>query len=123
MSHIVSIQTQVRDPVAIVAACRRLGLATPEYQTVKLFSSTATGLAVQLSGWRYPVVCELSSGQIKFDNYNGQWGNPAELGQLLQMYAVERTKIEARKKGHTITEQALNDGSLKLTIHVAGGAP
>ena len=122
MSHIVSIQTQVRDPVAIVSACRRLGLATPEYQTVQLFSSTATGLAVQLSGWRYPVVCELSSGQIKFDNYNGQWGEQQELDRFLQMYAVERTKIEARKKGHTITEQSLNDGSLKLTIHVAGGA-
>ena len=27
MSHIVSIQTQIRDPAAIAAACQRLGLS------------------------------------------------------------------------------------------------
>jgi hypothetical protein len=32
------------------------------------------------------------------------------------MYAVEKTKLEARKKGHTVTEQALQDGSIKLQI-------
>jgi hypothetical protein len=35
---------------------------------------------------------------------------------------VERARIEARKKGHQITEQALADGSIKLTITVGGGA-
>jgi hypothetical protein len=37
------------------------------------------------------------------------------------MYAVERAKIEARKKGHHVTEQSLSDGSIKLTIRVGGG--
>ncbi len=53
MSHIVQIQTQVRDPVAIHAACRRLELPQPLHQTVKLFAAEVTGLAVQLPGWRY----------------------------------------------------------------------
>ena len=56
MSHIVQIQTQVRDPVAVHAACGRLGLAAPVEKAVTLFSSDATGLAVELSGWRYPVL-------------------------------------------------------------------
>ena len=56
MSHVVQIQTQVRDPQAIEAACERLGLGRPVAGTAKLFSSEATGLAVQLPGWRYPVV-------------------------------------------------------------------
>jgi hypothetical protein len=43
------------------------------------------------------------------------------LAEFLQAYAVERAKIEARKKGHTISEQTLADGSIKLTIQVAGG--
>mgnify|MGYP000116638266 CR=1 FL=1 len=34
----------------------------------------------------------------------------------------EKAKIEARKKGHTVSEQTLADGSIKLTIQVAGGA-
>ena len=122
MSHIVSIQTQVRDPAAITAACRRLGLAEPVQQTVRLFTTTETGLTIQLPGWRYPVVCDVASGSVKYDNYNGNWGEQKELDRFLQAYAVERAKIEARRRGHTITEQSLSDGSIKLTIQVAGGA-
>lgn len=50
------------------------------------------------------------------------WGKQQELDRFLQAYACERTRIEARKKGYTVTEQPLTDGSIKLTIHVAGGA-
>jgi hypothetical protein len=38
------------------------------------------------------------------------------------MYAVEKAKSEARRRGHQCTEQALADGSVKLTIRVVGGA-
>jgi hypothetical protein len=66
MSHIVQIQTQVRDPVAV--ACQRLNLASPQIETVKLFTTTETGLVVRLNGWRYPVVCDLASGSVKYNN-------------------------------------------------------
>jgi hypothetical protein len=122
MSHIVQIQTELRDPAAISAACRRLNLAQPVQGTVRLFSSQATGLSVQLPGWNYPVVCDTSTGQAKYDNYGGRWGKQAELDKFLQAYAVCKAQIEARKKGHSVTEQALADGSIKLTIQVAGGA-
>lgn len=122
MSHIVRIDTQIRDPVAVASACHRLQLPVPVHGTTKLYSDTATGLAVQLPGWRYPVVCDLANGQIKFDNFNGHWGAPPELDKFLQAYAVEKALIEARKHGHTVTEQPLTDGSIRLTIQVAGGA-
>ncbi len=122
MSHIVQIQTQVRDPVAVQAACRRLKLPQPVHQTVKLFAAEATGLAVQLPGWRYPVVCDLAQGQVQFDNYGGAWGDPAKLDQFLQAYATEKAQLEARKRGHTVTEQTLADGSIKLTIQIRGVA-
>ena len=54
MSHVVSIQTQLHDPAAVVAACRRLQLPAPVPGTAKLFSGAATGWIVQLPGWRYP---------------------------------------------------------------------
>jgi hypothetical protein len=122
VSHIVQIQTQVRDPLAIQAACRRLGLPEPVQRTVRLFSGKVTGLAVQLPEWRYPVVCDIANGQVKFDNYGGSWGDQAKLDQFLQAYAAEKAKIEARKRGHSVSEQALADGSIKLTIQVSGGA-
>ncbi|WP_254509500.1 DUF1257 domain-containing protein [Anatilimnocola floriformis] len=122
MSHIVQIQTQVRDATAVDAACSRLGLPPPVQRTAKLFSSTATGLTVQLPEWTYPVVFDVATGDVKFDNYNGRWGQQQELDRFLQAYACEKAKIEARKKGHTVSEQTLADGSIKLTIQVAGGA-
>ncbi len=122
MSHIVQIKTQVRDTEAVRAACRRLGLSRPIAGTSKLFSSNVTGLAVQLPGWKFPVVCQLDTGQVQFDNFNAHWGAPAELDKFLQAYATEKAKIEARKKGYTVSERQLQDGSIKLTIGVTGGA-
>ena len=122
MSHIVSIQTQIRDATAVMAACHRLGLPPPNERTVQLFSDSVTGLAVELPGWRYPVVCNLASGSLRFDNYRGAWGKQQELERFLQAYACEKAKIEARRQGHTVLEQPLSNGSIKLTIQVAGGA-
>ena len=120
MSHVVSIVTQVKDAAAVRAACQRPGLPPPTEGTHRLFTSQATGLGVQLSGWRYPVVCHTDTGQLEFDNFKGHWGETAKLDAFLQSYAVERAKAEARRKGHQVTEAQLADGSIKLTVNVGG---
>jgi hypothetical protein len=120
LSHIVEIKTEVRDEAAVKAACVRLQIPTPEHKTIRLFNATATGLCVQLPGWSYPVVANLATGQVSFDNFNGAWGEQSRLNQFLQAYAVEKSKIEARKKGHTCSETRLEDGSIKVTIRVGG---
>jgi len=122
MSHIVVVKTEIRDAAAVRASCQRLGLPQPVEGTHRLFTSSATGLAVQLPKWRYPAVCDLSSGQMHYDNFRGHWGDPAKLDQFLQAYAVERAKAEARRRGHQVTEAKLTDGSIKLTVLVNGGA-
>lgn len=121
MSHVVQIKTQVRDPVAVAAACGRLGLPQPVVEDVKLFSAQVRGLAVRLEGWRYPVVFDCLKGESQFDNYEGRWGKQERLDQFLQTYAVEKVKIEARRQGHSVTEQPLGDGQVKLTVQVGGG--
>jgi hypothetical protein len=122
MSHIVEIKTEVRDEAAVQAACTRLQLPTPESKTVRLFSATATGLCVQLPGWSYPVVANLQTGALQYDNYGGHWGEQSRLNQFLQAYAVEKAKIEARKKGHSVSETRLHDGSIRVTVRVGGAA-
>ena len=87
-----------------------------------LFSGTAQGLAVQLPGWTYPAVCNLKTGKIEFDNYGGRWGNQQELDRFLQAYAVEKAKIEARRKGYSVIEQALPNGSIRVSVQVGGAA-
>ncbi|MEW4565780.1 DUF1257 domain-containing protein [Bremerella sp. JC770] len=120
MSHIVSIQTEVRDPTAIRSACCRLRLPEPVFGKTKLFSQSATGWAVQLPNWRYPVVCDVATAKIAFDNFEGRWGDQRYLDRFLQGYAVEKAKLEAVKKGHSVIEQTLDDGSVKLTVNVRG---
>ena len=122
MSHIVAIKTEVRDEQAVRAACVRLQVPTPEYKTVRLFSATATGLCVQLPGWNYPVVCNLQTGQVQYDNYNGHWGEQKHLNAFLQAYAVEKARYEARKQGHSVSETQLHDGSIRVTVRVGGAA-
>ena len=122
MSHIVTIQTLVRDPVAVAAACQRLGLPQPVQGRFRLFSGEVAGLGVELPGWRYPVVCQTETGEVKFDNFEGRWGEQRHLDAFLQGYAVEKAKLEARRRGHSVIEQPLADGSIKLTVQVGGAA-
>jgi hypothetical protein len=46
----VTIQTEVRDPAAAAAACRKLGLPEPVHGSAKPFESEAAGLLVRLHG-------------------------------------------------------------------------
>ena len=69
-----------------------------------------------------PKTGKAPQAKLKFDNYGGAWGDQKELDRFLQAYAIEKTRIEARKKGYTVTEQSLKDGSIKLTVQVTGGA-
>lgn len=117
MSHIVTVKTQLKDPVAIAAACSRLNLAQPVHGTAQLFAGqTATGLLVQLPGWQYPIAINTSTGEIHHDNYQGHWGDEAQLLKFMQIYAVEKCRLEARKQGHVVTETQLQDGSIRIQI-------
>jgi len=122
VSHIVQIQTEVRDPIAVRSACDRLKLPQPIQGVFKLFSAEAAGLGVELPGWRYPVVCDVATGKVHYDNYGGRWGEQSRLDSFLQAYAVQKASIEARRKGHTVVEQPLEDGSIKLTVQIGGVA-
>ena len=122
MSHIVSIRTEVRDREAVGRACRRLELPEPVEGEAKVFTTWRKGLLVHLKDWEFPVVCDLASGKVEYDNYEGHWGNTDRLMTFLQIYAVEKATIEARKRGHSVVEQPLPDGSITLTIGVAGEA-
>src|SRR3954463_13112131 len=79
LSHIVSIKTEVRDPEAVAAACRRLGPPGPAPGTARMFEGEAAGLLVRLPDWLYPVVCDTATGELRYDNFGGSWGRPEHL--------------------------------------------
>ena len=121
MSHIVQIQTEVRSEPAVQATCRRLNLPPATQDTFELYSSTETGLGIELPEWRYVVVANTETGQLLFDNYEQRWGEQKYLDQFLQRYAVEAATIAARKQGHSVVESRLDDGSVKLSVQIGGG--
>jgi len=120
LSHIVQIRTEVRDRAAVERACSRLGLAAPVDGEAKVYATAKAGLLVKLAGWEFPVVCDLATGAVDYDNYGGAWGDAARLDAFLQAYAVEKATLEARKKGYSVVEQPLPGGAIKLLIGLAG---
>ena len=119
MSHTMNIETEIRDTKALSSACNRLNLDFDQnIAPRKFYSTTETGMAVNLDGWKYPVVIQ-ENGKLAYDNYNGSWGEDKELGKLKAYYGSEKAKIEARKKGYSVNEtiDAVN-GNLKLKICV-----
>jgi len=121
MSHLVTIATQIRDQAALTAACSRLKLAPPVHGKADIFTTEVTGLIVELPDWCYPVVIDIPTAQVHFDNYGGRWGEQRHLDRLVQAYAAEKAILEARKAGRSVTEELLADGSIKLTVQVSGG--
>ena len=121
MSHIVEIQTEIRDPVAMGLASERLGIPQPVQGSFALYRDSAEGWGEQLPGWKYPVVCSPETGKLSFDHFEGRWGDPRELDRFLQAYAVEKAKLEARRQGYSVSEESLSDGSIKLVVQLDGG--
>jgi hypothetical protein len=116
MSHIVSIQTKLRDLAAITAACQHLGLPAPMQGTAQLYSGEATGLLVQLPGWQYPIAIDTTDGTVQFDHFEGRWGAIEKLHEFVQCYVVEKTRREAQARGYPVYVSPLPDGSIKLQI-------
>ena len=122
MSHIVTIQVEVKDFDAIKSACRRLDLKEPVLGKATVFETELKGVIVELPDWIYPVVCNLETGEVKYDTYGENWGEEKHLHRFIQMYSVEKATLEARRKGYGVMEQPLADGSVKLTVNMGGAA-
>ena len=81
-----------------------------------LYSGPVQGLIVQFPEWQFPIIIDPVLGKVSYDNYNGAWGSIDHLQKFTQMYAVEKAALEARKAGHSVSEQLLGDGTIRLQI-------
>lgn len=115
MSHTVQVKSTVLTNRDCIERARvRLGLPALVEGTHKLFGNqSATGLALKLPGWNYPVVID-AEGQAHYDNYNGSWGQEIELDKLIQAYSVEVSADSLRNGGYTVEETVENDGLIQL---------
>ena len=103
------------------------GLVAVSFRELELADQRSRCLQHENEGSRffsppYPAVIDTQTGEVKFDNFAGHWGDQQHLDRFLQLYAVEKAKLEARKKSYAVSEQSLNDGSIKLQI-IEGAHP
>ena len=122
MSHTVRRKGNCKDPVALQRSAGRIkGAEFLGRGTFKQFGSQKhTGFGVNLPGYNYPVVIDEQNGDILSDTYGGRWGDPALLDTFNQGCAIEAGKMVAEAAGHTVTEQPLDDGSVKCVVKVGG---
>ena len=84
------------------------------------YSGRATGRIVQLPGWKYPVVINPDTGEMKYDNYSGHWGKLTELHRLLQEYAVATCEVYSERLGAEMTHEVLPNGEISITLRLDG---
>ena len=147
MSHIVTIQTELRDLAAIKAACKRMGWELLEGQHAFKWYGRYVGdyrafekqladqgiavkdygkcdHAIRVPGAEYEIGLVQKGGKIVplWDFYSpGGLGNIKQengMGGFLQAYATEKAKLEARRKGYTVTERTLPTGEIQLQVRV-----
>jgi hypothetical protein len=58
----------------------------------------------------------VQSGSVCASYVYAFWGDQKHFDGFLQAYAVEKVKLEGRKKCYTVNEQALQDGSIKVQV-------
>ena len=65
MSHIVTIQVEVRDLEAVKSAACRLDLKEPVHGKAVVFETEIEGVLVELPDWIYPVVCKIGRASCR----------------------------------------------------------
>lgn len=147
MSHLVTIATQLRDLAASRAACKRMGWELLEGQKTfewygryvgdyRAFEKQLTDLgiktedygkcdhAIKVPGAEYEIGLVQKGDQLVplWDAYKPgglqDITNENGMGGFLQAYAIEKAKLEARRKGYSVTERTLPNGTVQLQVNV-----
>lgn len=120
MSHIVTGKSQMTDVEKLKQACEAEEAQFMGEGTHQMYGGQkATGIAFKPKGWKYPVVMNSETGELKYDNYGGSWGKPEKLRDLKQAYAETGIKkVVRRRMDRIVSRERLKDGKLKVRIKV-----
>ena len=124
MSHISKIELEVKDLGILGQACSRLGLELlKNSKRFKWYGQEAQcDHCIRVPGADFEIGVLHKDGlyELNCDFYDknlekviGQKG-----GLLKQAYAVEKTRIEARKKGYSVLERQTQNG-IRLHVRIA----
>lgn len=128
MSHIATIEIEIKDVPVLKQACKRLGTVElrQDQRTFRTFGGQQNpcdmAIVIKDSKRAYEIgLCKRADGrgyEIKTDF----WGQSVSKAigqdgcQLKQLYAVEAAKNAGRKQGLRFTEHVLANGSIQLKL-------
>lgn len=122
MSHFATVETQIRDIDALRKACTEMDLGMVDNAMARGYGSQKTRgeYVITLKG-PYDIALN-KQPEGSYGLTTDWWDGHVErevgenYGRLLQLYAVHKTQIEAKKKGYTCRRTKLRDGSMQLVI-------
>ena len=124
MSHISKIELEVKDLGVLGQACSRLGLSLiRDQKTYKWYGrDSACHHAIRIPGATYEIGVIQKDGryELQCDFYDAgiEKAIGRQGGLLKQAYAVEKTKLEARRKGYTVLEKKTETG-IRLLVRMS----
>ena len=141
MSHIAKISVEIKDLAALRQACARLGFGFQEGQRSYAWYGRYAGdtplpegitqdqlgkcdHAIRVPGAKYEIGLVQQEGRyaLLWDSWE-EGGLAQILGanaeRLVQAYAIEAAKNAAVAQGHSVYEEVLEDGSVRLHVQVA----
>lgn len=114
-SETVKVRVELTDTAALRRAVEAIGGSWIGEATHKLYAGPCHGVGFKLPGWHYP--CVLANGELAYDNYNGRWGDSAQLDKLKAEYTISLAESRCQELGWQCERAA--DGS--LTVYHRGG--
>jgi hypothetical protein len=123
-SHTVKVRVEFSNAAALAAAVAALGGEFIGCGEFELFErerggnrQKIAGLGFRLPGWNYPLIAQ-PGGDLAFDNFEGYWGNIADLDRLRAEYAAAAAVQAAAALGWAA--ERLPAGGVRV-FHPAGG--
>lgn len=116
MSHTVKIKVKIKDRALFAKIIEEQKGKVLGEGKHNLFSSSHQGFGFQLNGWQYPCIVT-EDNDVFYDNFNGSWGKPEILTNLMDAYTIGVAKQAADQAGWT---NQMIDGKL-LIYHPDGG--
>jgi len=122
MSHFTTINTQIKDLVALRAAVKELGFELLSNTDARGYSTMKTHgqYVVRLKGPYDIAVNQQPDGTfgLTTDWFAGHVEKEVgpKFGRILQLYAIHKTTQEARKKGFLVQRKPQTNGSIKLVL-------
>lgn len=121
MSHLSKIEIEVTDLNALAIGCKRLGLELNRGKQKFLWYGEPADCshAIKVPGARYEIglIRKERGHELMCDYYDSAIGQAIGKngGKLKQAYAVEKAKLEARRKGYSVVETE-NEKGIRLRI-------